>query len=206
MIPNFVELSEFNQELRSAEIRSQYCQPCEKLVGHMSNFRSVKRVRDVVRTFHLIQKTVPARLLMIGSGVELEPTRHLAAELGISDRVQYLGPIPKVGETLAQLDLFLLPSEYESFGLAALEAMACGVPIVATNTGGIPEVVEDGKNGILCEVGDYECMAAASTALLKDPARHAAMSVAARARAVKDFAEEQVVNEYESLYRELLED
>ena len=122
----------------------------------------------------------------------------------VVDRVEFLGPIPSASQVLAQLDVFLLPSEYESFGLAALEAMACEVPVVATNTGGLPEVVEHGKNGLLCDVGDYRCMAASIVQLLRDAERHAKMSTAARVGAIGRFSEEQVVNEYEALYEELL--
>ena len=204
IIPNFVNLETFHPNLRSAKLRERYGAPSEKLLGHMSNFRSVKRVRDVVRTFHRLHRDIPSRLLMIGTGVEVEPARHLAAELGVSDRVEFLGPIPNAGEVLAQLDLFLLPSEYESFGLAALEAAACGVPVVATKTGGIPEVVKDQECGLLCDVGDYECMAAAASALLRDPERHARMSDSARRRAVAMFAEDRIVDEYEALYRDVM--
>ncbi len=204
-IPNFVNLEKFSPELKNPSSRALYARSSDKLIGHMSNFRSVKRVPDVVRTFHLLQKQLPARLLMIGDGVELKPAQHLAAELGISDRIQFLGRIPNAGDVLAQLDLFLLPSEYESFGLAALEAMACGVPVIATNTGGIPEVVDDNENGLLCDVGDYACVAESALQILRDPARHAAMGRSARRRAVERFAEAQIVKQYEELYEELLD-
>ncbi len=204
MIPNFVNLDEFNPARRSQGLRSRHAQGADFLLGHVSNFRSVKRVRDVVRTFHLLEKKLSARLLMIGDGVELEPARHLAAELGLSERVSFLGAINNVGDVLAQLDLFLLPSEYESFGLAALEAMASGVPVIATRTGGVPEVVEDGVCGILCQIGDYACMAAACEAVLRDPDRHQRMQEAVRERATQRFAQAPVVDEYERLYKELL--
>lgn len=204
IIPNFIDADVYHPSLKNVHTRLLYAPTGERLIGHMSNFRSVKRVHDVVRTFHLVQKEIPARLLMIGQGVELEPARHLAAELGVQDRVEFLGAVPNASQVLAQLDVFLLPSEYESFGLAALEAMTCGVPVVATNTGGIPEVVEHDKSGLLCAVGDYRCMGASIVELLRDTDRHAKMSKVARARAIERFSQEQVVNQYESLYEGLL--
>ncbi len=204
VIPNFIDPVAFSPDLRSMALRSQYATCGEMLVGHLSNFRPVKRIPDVIRTFHLLQRQLQSRLLMIGDGVELEPARDLARELGIAGRVHFLGPATRVGELLAQLDLFLLPSESESFGLAALEAMACGVPVVCTRTGGIPEVVEDKVTGLLCDVGDYVCMAQSAVALLRDRPRHEAMSHAARERAVAKFPAERVVGQYETLYAELL--
>ncbi len=204
VIPNFVDPIAFSPDLRSAAVRSHHAACGEKLIGHLSNFRPVKRIPDVIRAFHLIQKKVPARLLMIGEGVKLESARDLAAELGISSRVSFLGPVTRAGDVLAQLDLFLLPSEYESFGLAALEAMACGVPVICTKTGGIPEVVDRGASGLLCEVGDYACVARSAVELLGSPDRHRAMSLAARKRAVDQFPEERIVGMYEALYGELV--
>lgn len=204
VIPNFVDVAHFSPALRSQVLRSFHAEPGEMLIGHLSNFRPVKRVSDVIRTFHLIQKRIPARLLMLGEGVELEPSRHLAAELGIAGRVSFLGPITKVAEILAQLDLFLLPSEHESFGLAALEAMACGVPVVSTRAGGVPEVVEHGVSGFLCAVGDTPCMAASAVSLLKDPVRLEAMRAAARRRAVEEFPTDRIIDRYVALYEEVL--
>jgi N-acetyl-alpha-D-glucosaminyl L-malate synthase BshA len=204
VIPNFIDTARFHPSHRDSLLRSLYAEPGEMLLGHLSNFRPVKRIPDVIRAFHLIQKKVPARLLMMGDGVELESARHLAAELGISRRVSFLGPVSRVEEILAQLDLFLLPSEYESFGLAALEAMACGVPVVCTKTGGIPEVVEDGSAGILCDVGDYTCMAASAVSLLQDPKRLESMRQTSRKRAAELFPQDRVVGLYERLYEEVL--
>ncbi|MBI4605136.1 MAG: N-acetyl-alpha-D-glucosaminyl L-malate synthase BshA [Planctomycetes bacterium] len=205
VILNFVNGTVFSPALRNPAVHSLYACAGEALVGHLSNFRPVKRIPDVVRVFHLLQKKIPARLLMIGEGPGVETAQDMAAELGISGRVSFLGPVTRVAEVLAQLDLFLLPSEHESFGLAALEAMACGVPVVCTRAGGVPEVVEHGVSGLLCDVSDVPCMARAAAELLKDPRRHRAMSAAARKRAVEAFPEERVVPEYEGLYRQLLE-
>lgn len=204
VIPNFIDTALYSPALRDPLRRSLYAPPGEFLIGHLSNFRSVKRIPDVIRAFHLIQRKVPARLLMLGDGVELESARHLAAELGISRRVTFLGAVSKVAEVLAQLDLFLLPSEYESFGLAALEAMACAVPVISTRTGGVPELIENGVSGLLCEVGDYSCMAASAVALLRDTERHALLRAEARRRAEELFPQDRIVGQYEALYREVL--
>lgn len=204
VVPNAVDHEVFTPELHSPEERARFAKTDELLIGHLSNFRSVKRIPDVIRTFALIQKKLPARLLLIGDGVEVEPAKLLAAELGIRDRVKFLGAVTGVANVLAQLDLFLLPSEYESFGLAALEAMACGVPVVCSRAGGIPEVVEHNVSGLLCKVGDYECMAESAIRLLKDPARRHAMRTAARRQAVERFPRDAVLEMYEAIYQRLV--
>lgn len=204
VIPNFIDGDVYSPDLRGKRARLKLGLPGERLVGHLSNFRPVKRVLDVVRCFHLIQKKIPARLLMLGTGVDLEPARNLVEELGIQGRVQFLGPIDRTAEVLAQLDLFLLPSEYESFGLAALECMACGVPVISTRTGGVPELVEDGVSGYLCEVGDYACMADIGVRLLRNEVELEAMRRAARDRAVGAFPIDEVVRLYEDYYDEVL--
>jgi N-acetyl-alpha-D-glucosaminyl L-malate synthase BshA len=205
VIPNFVDTDEFTPALRDPKLREAHAEPCEMLVGHLSNFRQVKRIPDVIRTFHLLQRKVPARLLLIGEGPEVESARHLAAELGISRRVSFLGAVgvAQAASILAQLDLFLLPSETESFGLAALEAMASGVPVICTRAGGIPEVVIDGKTGILCDVGDYPAMARAAESILCDRGRLETLREAARSHAITRFPKERVVSQYEELYREV---
>ena len=204
VIPNFIDGSAYSPALRDEERRRRYGHPGELLIGHLSNFRPVKRVLDVVRTFHLVQKQLPARLLMMGTGIDLDPARGLAADLGIQERVHFLGAIDDVAGVLPQLDLFLLPSEYESFGLAALESMACGVPVISTRTGGVPELIEHGVSGFLCDVGDFPCMADLAVRLLGDAAAHDAMRRAARERAVERFPLDRAVDAYEEIYREVL--
>jgi N-acetyl-alpha-D-glucosaminyl L-malate synthase BshA len=204
VIPNFVDTTKFSPARKQNADRLNFAEPDEPLIGHLSNFREVKRVPDVIRAFHLLQKKVPARLLMMGEGPEVEPARILAAELGIDERVRFLGAVRDVSRILAQLDLFLLPSEYESFGLAALEAMSCGVPVIATRVGGLPEVVEDGRSGFLCEVGDYRCMARMACELLGNAERHHLMALAARERAVEAFPRDRIVDVYEQYYREVV--
>ena len=158
VIPNFICPSHF-ANLGSEHARSDFAAEGESLVCHVSNFRSVKRVEDVVRAFALLVAQRPARLLMVGDGPDRPAAERLARELGVADRVTFLGKLKNPLEALALADLFLLPSESESFGLAALEAMACGVPVVATEAGGLPEVIRHGVSGMLAPVGDVERMA-----------------------------------------------
>ena len=205
IIPNFVDSGKFTPEFRSESRRAAFARPGEFLLGHMSNFRPVKRVLDVIRIFHILHKNLPAHLMMIGEGVDLEPARNLAAELGILEHVTFCGPVDQVPEVLSQLDLFLLPSKYESFGLAALEAMSCGVPVVASRTGGLPEVVKDKSCGYLCEVADVETMAARAAEILSDPQKTALFSAAARERARSEFDPGRTVDTYENCYLRILE-
>jgi len=199
-IHNFIDLERFHPAKRDAELRGRYACPDEALVGHLSNFRWVKRAPDVVRVFQRICRERPARLLMVGDGPELEPTRAVADELGVLDYVTFLGSEDAVESLLPQLDLFLLPSEQESFGLAALEAMASGVPVVATQVGGVAELVDE-ASGRLFPVGDVEAMGAAALEMLDRPELRAN----ARARA-EQFAQPAQVDRYEAFYRRIIED
>ena len=201
VIPNFVSLSEY-QPAASRE-KGALCPPGHKLVTHISNFREVKRVKDVVRVFARIRHAMPATLLMIGDGPERDDAEKEARELEVAGDVRFLGRLDTVTELLQQSDLFVLPTQSESFGLAALEAMACGVPVVGSRAGGLPEVVEDGISGILEPPGSVEAMGRRAVELLRDPARHAAMVAAAAARA-RLFDAERIVPMYESLYNEVI--
>ena len=158
-----------------ASMRPQFAKPDEKLFVHLSNFRPVKRVTDVVEVFARVAKELPARLMLIGDGPDRSSAEYLALKYGVQDRIHFLGKQDNVNELLPVADLMIMPSEMESFGLAALEAMACGVPPIATRVGGVPELITDGKNGLLFEIGDVDGMAAAAVALLQGEARLEAM-------------------------------
>nr|PZN39181.1 MAG: N-acetyl-alpha-D-glucosaminyl L-malate synthase BshA [Bacillota bacterium] len=202
VIPNFLDCHVYQRQFRP-EVRAAFARPEEKIVMHMSNLRPVKRVEDVVRVFAAVARQVPAQLLVVGDGPEAPRALEMARALGVLHRVHFLGSQEDVVSLLSVADLFLLPSETESFGLAALEAMACGVPVVATRTGGLPEVVADGETGCLLPVGDVEGMAAAALRILTDPDRHARMAAAGVERARTVFCAEQVVPRYEALYKQI---
>jgi N-acetyl-alpha-D-glucosaminyl L-malate synthase BshA len=174
------------------------------ILVHNSNFRPLKRVDDVVRVLAAVRRRVPARLLLIGDGPERSRVEALVRELGLGEAVRFLGMQRNFVDVLQSADLFLLPSQIESFGLAALEALACGVPVVASRTGGVPEVVADGEVGLLFEVGDVEAMAGGVVRLLEDAALWARMSAAARARALALYPREPTVSRYEAYYRRVL--
>ncbi|WP_026694847.1 N-acetyl-alpha-D-glucosaminyl L-malate synthase BshA [Peribacillus kribbensis] len=176
----------------------------EKVVIHVSNFRGVKRVGDVIQTFHGILQEVPAKLLLVGDGPEMRTVCRLAGELGIEEQIVFLGKQDNLEELYSISDLVLLLSQKESFGLVLIEAMACGVPAIGTRIGGIPEVIEDGVNGYLCEVGDYKKAAELSISLLGDPALHQEFSRAAIASVRKNFSAAGIVKQYEDMYDKLL--
>ncbi|MSR36680.1 MAG: N-acetyl-alpha-D-glucosaminyl L-malate synthase BshA [Gemmatimonadetes bacterium] len=203
VIPNFIDTTRYRRGREPCH-RATLAPGGEKIVMHVSNFRPVKRVNDVIDVFAGIVKAVRARLIMVGDGPDRPRAMERAEELGIADRVLFLGKHASVDELLSCCDLFLLPSESESFGLAALEAMSCGSPVVASRTGGLPEVVTQGEAGFLLEVGDTAGMAEAGIRILSDNATWRRMSAAARDIAVTRFAAEKVVPVYEELYREVL--
>ena len=201
VIPNFVDLERYRRDAYPCH-RSKLADAGDSIVTHISNFRSVKRVVDVVRIFARIAAHLPARLLFVGDGPERVRAQDVAEELGVGERVLFLGKQLSVAELLSCSDLFLLPSEHEAFGLVALEAMACGVPVIATRVGGIPEVVTDGESGHLAPVGDVDGMAEQGIALLSDRPAWDAASAAAR-RDAERFSAERVVPLYESYYAEV---
>jgi len=192
-----------NAEAR-AEARSKFAAPEEFLFMHLSNFRPVKRVADVVQIFARVARQLPARLVLIGDGPDRSTAEWLAHSLGIHDRIHFLGKQDRVSELLPLADLMLMPSEMESFGLAALEAMACQTPAIATRVGGVPELITDGVDGLLFPVGDVEAMASASVALLMQPERHEEMSKAARKTAQDRFCSTRILPRYISFYESLL--
>ena len=204
VIPNFLDCRQ-HRRLPDAGLGARYRNRDDptKLVIHVSNFRPVKRAEAVVRIFHRIRERVPARLLLIGDGPELPLARRAARELGVSADVDALGEQEQVVPILSVADLFLLPSSEESFGVAALEAMACGVPVVASRVGGLPEVIEDGVSGFLHDEQDLDGMAASGVQLLSDPQLHQRVVAAGLGRVHSRFCAEEVVPRYESLYKEL---
>jgi N-acetyl-alpha-D-glucosaminyl L-malate synthase BshA len=205
VIRNFVNCDVYKpDEARRRELRPKYARADEKIVIHLSNFRRVKRVGDVMETFVRIAREVPSRLMLIGDGPDRSIAEHLALHHGIQDRVHFLGKQDSVQDLLPLGDLMLMPSEMESFGLAALEGMACRVPCIATRVGGVPELVEDGVNGMLFPVGDVEAMAAAAIRILKDDALQQTMAEAARKTAQDKFCTSRIIPMYERYYEQVL--
>ncbi|MFZ9701172.1 MAG: N-acetyl-alpha-D-glucosaminyl L-malate synthase BshA [Flavobacteriales bacterium] len=176
----------------------------EKVVMHISNFRKVKRVQDVVKAFQLIVKKIPARLLMVGDGPERNMAENLAEELGVRQHCLFLGKVKNSLSILPCADVFFLPSASESFGLSALEAMACGIPVIGSNAGGLPEVQIHGKTGFLSEVGDFENMAKNALQLLSNPAMYKAFSNDCIQHS-NTFHLETILPQYETLYRKLVQ-
>jgi N-acetyl-alpha-D-glucosaminyl L-malate synthase BshA len=201
VIPNFLDCA-VHRRLALTELRRRFDAGDDsiKLVIHISNFRPVKRVDAVVRIFERICRQLPARLLLVGDGPDLARAHRTAQELGISSLVHAAGAQQDVLTLLSIADVFLLPSAQESFGLAALEAMACEVPVVASNVGGLPEVIEHGVTGFLHPPDDLDGMAASARSVLVDSRRRREITEAARRRVLEQFCEDRVVPLYESLY------
>lgn len=197
---NFVDERVYYPKQR-ADLRKGYgITEEEKVIVHISNFRGVKRVPDVIKVFHKIQQEMPAKLLLIGDGPEIQVACRLVKELGLNDKVKFLGKQENVAEILSISDLKLLLSEKESFGLVALEAMACGVPAIGTNIGGIPEVIEHEVNGFIAEVGQVDEIASYALKLLSDPELHRKFSEESLKTVQRKFASELILEQYESLY------
>lgn len=204
VIYNWVDPERF-QPNRDPAYRARFAQPEEAIVLHVSNFRAVKRPLDALRVFAGILERMPARMLMIGDGPLRQECIELADELEIAGRVQFLESTPSIEKFMSVADLLLVPSEQESFGLVALEAMASGVPVVASRVGGLPELVEEGKTGFLRPMGDIPAMLEASLEILTNRARRRAMGEAARARAIEHFRPEVVLPRYLEVYERTLE-
>jgi L-malate glycosyltransferase len=205
VIPNFVNCDLYHRTPELLQHRSEYAGADEKILVHLSNFRPVKRIPDVIEIFDRVQKQVPARLLMIGDGPERSPAEWLAVKKGIHNKVDFLGKQDRIHEKLPVADVMLLPSQLESFGLAALEAMACEVVPIATNVGGVPEVIDHGKTGFLAEVGDVEAMANYALEILTDDTKLKQMGEQARASAQARFCASKIIPMYEKYYREVLD-
>jgi N-acetyl-alpha-D-glucosaminyl L-malate synthase BshA len=168
VIPNFIELEKNKYDSTVPCRRSVMANPDERIITHISNFRKVKRIPDIIKIFYKIQKEIPAKLMMVGDGPEKEKAEKLCRKYGIQDKVIFFGNSNEIDRILSLTDLFLLPSETESFGLVALEAMACGVPVISSNSGGLPEVNRDGVSGYLSDVGEVNEMAKNALKILKD--------------------------------------
>jgi L-malate glycosyltransferase len=205
VIYNFVNCDLYCRDAGAAERRLEYAPNGERVLVHLSNFRPVKRVTDVVEIFDRVRKKMPAKLLMIGDGPDRSRAEWLAVQKGIHDDVLFLGKQDKISEKLAVADVILMPSELESFGLAALEAMACKVVPIATRGGGVPELIEQGVSGYLAEVGDVDTMAGYAIELLNDDSRLQEMAKASRAMAQSKFCSSRIVPQYEEFYRRTLE-
>jgi N-acetyl-alpha-D-glucosaminyl L-malate synthase BshA len=203
VVPNFIDPRRY-ERARSLPNARRWARPGEKLLVHISNFRPVKRILDVVEIFLRVRREVPARLLLVGDGPDRAKVEQRCRGCEDGGDVVFLGNLPLVEEVLIGADLFLLPSETESFGLAALEALSCEVPVIASRAGGLPEVVVDGECGALRPVGDVEAMAAAAIDLLRDDDKRRAYGAAGRRRAVEVFGEARVVAQYRSLYERVL--
>ncbi|WP_420385019.1 N-acetyl-alpha-D-glucosaminyl L-malate synthase BshA [Roseivirga sp.] len=202
VIPNFIDLEKFQRQ-RKDHFKMAICPNGEKLIVHTSNFRKVKRVDDVVRIFKKISETIPARLLLVGDGPERGHIEGLCRELGIYEEVRFLGKLEAVEEVLSVADLFLMPSEKESFGLAALEAMACEVPVISSNAGGIPELNVDGVTGFTSNIGDVEDMTSKALHILSE--EHLDTFKKNALERAKEFDIEKVLPVYESYYNQVLE-
>jgi N-acetyl-alpha-D-glucosaminyl L-malate synthase BshA len=207
VIPNFVNCDVYQpirDEVARAEVRRRLAKPDEAILMHLSNFRPVKRVVDVVKVFARVVREVPAQLVLVGDGPDRSSAEWLAHDLQIQDKVHFMGKQERVNELLPLADLMLMPSELESFGLAALEAMACKVPAIATGVGGVPELIDDGETGLLYPVGDVDAMAAGALTLLGDRARLETMREAARKTAQKRFCSTLVIPQYVKYYEQVL--
>jgi N-acetyl-alpha-D-glucosaminyl L-malate synthase BshA len=205
VIYNFVNCDLYRRDLPDADDRAKYADANEPILVHLSNFRPVKRVPDVIEVFDRVNKEIPARLLMIGDGPDRSAAEWLASKKKIRDRVHFVGKQDNVQTKLAVSDLMLMPSELESFGLAALEAMACKVPSIATRVGGVPELIEDGKTGFLTDVGDVDLMSKRALELLRDPQRLKVMGETARFEAQSSFCSTSIIEKYIAYYERVLE-
>ena len=202
VIPNFVDIKRFHQTDKD-HFKQMLAPDGEKILVHVSNFRAVKRVGDVVKIFNNVRKDMPAKLLMIGDGPERQKTEDMAREMGIYGDIRFLGKQEQISEILSISDLFLLPSETESFGLSALEAMACGVPVISSNAGGLPEINIQGETGFLSNVGDVDDMSRHALHMLGDEERLKTFKKAALAQA-RRFEKQHIIPMYEALYAQVV--
>ena len=205
VVPNFVDCNVYSPA-KDKSIRKKFANEDESILIHISNFRPVKRVEDVISIFSLVRTKRRARLLMVGDGPERPKAEWLAKTHGVASDVLFVGKQTDMSQLLSISDILLLPSDLESFGLVALEAMACEVPVIATRVGGVPEVVRHGQDGFLFDVGDISSMAEGCLAILDNPQLRVQLGEAARDHARRDFCASKIVLQYEDLYRHTIEE
>ncbi len=203
VIPNFVDVEKYKR-IDASDVCKNLASTDEKVLIHVSNFRAVKRVQDVVQIFNLIRQKIPAKLLLVGDGPDRSNCEKLARELNIINDVKFLGKQVELVPLLSASDLFLMPSQSESFGLSALEAMACELPVISSSVGGLPELVVHGETGYIAEIGDIERMAKYAVELLTNSVRYKLFAAASRKRAVEMFSSGKVVDQYEHFYESVL--
>ena len=200
VVHNFIDKKKYDKEKDCQ--RTALAKPEDRILTHISNFRPVKRTSDVIKIFDIVQREIPAKLLMVGNGPERRCSELLAKELGISDKVIFLGNSTEVAEILCYTDVFILPSETESFGLAALEAMAAKTPVISTNTGGLPEVNINGKTGFLSSIGDVESMAKNTLKIIEDDSTLQRFKEDAKEH-TKQFSLKNILPVYEDIYKSI---
>lgn len=203
VIPNFVDTELFKPE-SNGEFRKAIAPNGEKILVHTSNFRPVKRVPDTIRIFEKVQKVIPSKLILVGDGPDRSECERLSRQLDLCDTVKFLGKQEGLVEILSSSDLFLIPSQSESFGLAALEAMACGLPVVSSSVGGLPELVKHNETGFIAEIGDVDRMAKYTLELLSNDKKYKLFSENSRQRAVDKFDKSKVIPLYEEYYEQIL--
>lgn len=202
VIPNFIDTNKYKR-IQATEVLKHCAPKGEKVLIHTSNFRPVKRVQDVIYVFHEVNKKLPSKLLLIGDGPERSQCELLCRELGIHEHVKFLGKQTEIVPLLSAADLFLMPSQSESFGLSALEAMACEVPVISSSVGGLPELQVHGQTGYIAEFGDIDRMARYAVDLLSNPSKHKLFAEAARKRAL-EFEATKIIAQYEHYYERVL--
>jgi N-acetyl-alpha-D-glucosaminyl L-malate synthase BshA len=202
VIPNFVDMSRFHKQEKD-HFKKIICPNDEKLIVHISNFRRVKRIGDVITAFGKIRESIPSKLLLIGDGPERVKMEKLCRDLGLCDDIRFIGKLDVIEEVLSVADLFFMPSEKESFGLAALEAMACEVPVISTNAGGLPELNVNGVTGFMSEIGDVDDMVKNALHVLSD--KNLATFKTNALKRAKEFDIKNIVPKYEAYYRKIIE-
>ena len=203
VIPNFVDTEKFSPK-PSEHFRCRFAPKGEKILVHTSNFRSLKRVADTIRVLKEVKEKIPAKLLLVGDGPERAECERLSRELGIAEDVKFLGKQEALVEILSSSDLFLMPSQSESFGLSALEAMSCGLPAITSSVGGLPELNVHAETGFICEIGDIDRMTKYAVDLLTNQQKYARFSEMARRRAVEQFDSSIIIPKYEAYYESVL--